>query len=88
MRTLKLALILVGLSLAMVAQSDRSTVTGTISDPAGAVVVNAPVLAKNLDTGLEYKTASTATGNYSLLELPVGHYELTVAVPGFKRWGE
>jgi len=30
------------------AQSDRSTVTGTISDPAGAVVANATIEARNL----------------------------------------
>ena len=68
------------------AQSDRSTVTGTLSDPAGAVVATAPVTARNLDTGGEYQTASTATGNYTLSELPVGRYELSVALAGFKRF--
>ncbi|MCU1336095.1 MAG: Cna B-type protein [Bryobacterales bacterium] len=70
----------------VLAQSDRSQITGTVSDPAGALVANAPVLAKNINTGLEYQTASTATGNYTLNELPVGRYELTVIVPGFKKY--
>ena len=71
---------------AVVAQSDRSQITGTVSDPAGAVVANAPVQAKNVNTGLEYQTVSTTTGNYTLNELPVGRYEMTVAVPGFKKY--
>ena len=72
--------------MAASAQSDRSTVTGTISDPAGAVVANAPVEARNLATGATYRAASTSTGNYALLELPVGNYEVSVTVPGFKKY--
>jgi hypothetical protein len=68
------------------AQSDRSTITGTISDPAGAVVASAALEARNLSTGVNYKAASTATGNYGLAELPVGSYEFTVSVPGFKKY--
>ncbi len=66
------------------AQSDRSQITGTIFDPAGAVVANAPVHARNLDTGGEYDAVSTTTGNYTLNELPVGRYQLNVTAPGFK----
>ncbi len=68
------------------AQSDRSTITGTITDQTGAVVANAPIEAKNLATGLVYSAASTATGNYTISELPVGTYEVTVAVSGFKKY--
>ena len=82
-RILAVALLL---AAAVFAQSDRSSVTGTVSDPAGAVVASAPILAKNLDTGVEYQAGTTATGNYTLPELPVGRYEITVAVPGFKRF--
>ncbi len=65
-------------------QTDRGTITGTISDPAGAVVANAPIQAKNTETGATYQAASTATGNYTLAQLPAGPYEITVTVPGFK----
>ena len=65
---------------------DRSQITGTVSDPAGAIVAGAPVSAKNINTGLEYQAATTTTGNYTLNELPVGRYEVTVAVPGFKKF--
>ncbi|HEX5431938.1 MAG TPA: TonB-dependent receptor [Bryobacteraceae bacterium] len=68
------------------AQSDRGTITGTVTDPAGAVVANAQVQARNVDTGAIYPTTTTATGNYTLAQLPVGTYELTVAAMGFKKY--
>jgi hypothetical protein len=68
------------------AQSDRGTITGTISDPAGAVVANASIEARNIETGTVYPVVSTTTGNYTIAELPVGSYELTVSVPGFKKF--
>src|SRR6516164_5946661 len=67
------------------AQSDRGTITGTVSDPAGAVIASASVEARNTDTGAVYQAASSATGNYTIAELPVGNYELTVTMPGFKK---
>src|SRR5208282_1961855 len=68
------------------AQTDRGIITGTISDPAGAVVPNAPIEAKNLGTGVVYPAASSGTGNYTIPQLPVGTYEVSVTVPGFKRY--
>jgi hypothetical protein len=68
------------------AQSDRGTITGTVSDPAGAVVANAPIQAKNTGTGVEYASATSATGNYTLLQLPPGTYQVNVTVPGFKKY--
>jgi hypothetical protein len=70
----------------MFAQSDRGTITGTISDPAGAVVANAQIEARNLETDAVYPAASTTTGNYTLSQLPVGTYELSAVVPGFKKY--
>ncbi|HEY3825729.1 MAG TPA: TonB-dependent receptor [Bryobacteraceae bacterium] len=74
------------ISTAAFAQSDRGTITGTVADPAGAVVPNASIEAKNLATGLTYQTASTATGNYTVTELPAGPYEINATVPGFKKY--
>jgi hypothetical protein len=71
---------------AALAQGDRGTITGTISDPAGAVVANAPVEAKHLDTGSVYQAATSNTGNYTLSQLPAGIYEITVGVQGFKKY--
>jgi hypothetical protein len=73
---------------AMVAfgQGDRGTITGTISDPAGAVVPNAVIEARNTATGTVYNGATTETGNYTFAGLPFGVYEVSVAVPGFKKF--
>src|SRR5215471_2404153 len=68
------------------AQSDRGTITGTISDPAGAVIASAPVVVKNTETGVLYEAASSATGNYTIVQAPAGAYELSVTVPGFKKY--
>ena len=69
-----------------VAQSDRGTITGTVSDPAGAVIANAPIQAKNVETGVVYEGATSTTGNYTLAQLPVGNYQVTVALAGFKKY--
>ena len=68
------------------AQSDRGTITGTVADPAGAVIRGAGIEAKNIETGALYQVASTETGNYTLPQLPVGTYQLTVSVSGFKQF--
>jgi Carboxypeptidase regulatory-like domain len=57
---------------AALAQSDRGTITGTISDPSGSAVGNATVEARNVDSGTVYPVASSATGDYNIGELPVG----------------
>jgi hypothetical protein len=86
MRLVRTTVSILVLALAALAQSDRGTITGTIADPAGAVVANAAVQAKNVGTGGLYDVVSTATGNFTLAELPVGTYEVSVAVPGFKKF--
>jgi len=68
------------------AQTATGIITGTISDPGGAVVANAPLQLKNSETGTLYEAASSTTGNYTFGQLPVGTYELTVTVPGFKTY--
>jgi hypothetical protein len=68
------------------AQGERGTITGAVSDPGGAVVAAAGIQARHVETGTTYDTTSTATGNYTLSQLPVGTYEVTVTVPGFKRY--
>jgi len=73
-------------AVALFAQSDRGTITGTISDPAGAVVAAAPVEARNTQTGVVTDVASSATGNYTIPSLAAGEYEIRVSVPGFKKF--
>src|SRR3954467_11812122 len=83
---MRLSILALGLSLAAFAQSDRGTITGTIIDPAGAVVAAAPIEIRNVENGAVYQAASSATGNYTLAQLPAGQYELSVSVAGFKKY--
>jgi hypothetical protein len=67
-------------------QGGTGTITGTVTDPTGAVVANASVEAKNAETGAAYTGATTSAGNYAIPNLPVGTYALTVKVAGFKTY--
>jgi Carboxypeptidase regulatory-like domain/TonB dependent receptor len=68
------------------AQTSGGTITGTVSDPAGAVIAAAAIDARNTATGASYPVASSSTGNYTIVDLPAGTYELSVTVPGFKKY--
>jgi hypothetical protein len=70
----------------LLAQSDRGTITGTIVDATGAVIANAAVEAKNVETGAVYPVSASGTGNYTIVQLPSGTYELDVTVSGFKKF--
>jgi len=67
------------------AQSNQGTITGTISDPAGAVVPTAQIEAKNAETGLVYRGGASGSGNY-VIPVPAGTYEITVNAAGFKKF--
>jgi hypothetical protein len=67
-------------------QSDRGNITGTVSDPAGAMVPGAKVTAKSPENGSVFETVTTATGNYTLPSLPGGVYDLTVEAAGFTKY--
>jgi len=67
-------------------QTALGTITGIVSDPAGAVVANATVEVKNLNSAQVYRALTTETGNYTVSQVPVGPYELTVTVQGFKTY--
>ena len=86
MRKLQLIVWLFVFSHAASAQTDRGTITGTVSDATGAVIPGATIEAKNVATGAVYQAGSSETGNYTLAQLPAGTYEVSAALPGFKRF--
>lgn len=59
--------------------------SGTIQDQQGAILSGTRVLLVNEATGLQREAASSATGEYLFLELPVGDYRLEVQASGFRR---
>lgn len=67
-----------------VAQGPVGTLTGTVTDPGGAVVPGAAIVAKNTATGVETNTTTTNTGTYTLPYLPSGTYNVRISAPGFR----
>src|SRR5262245_5260977 len=67
-------------------QTDRGTITGTVSDATAAVIPGVAIEAKNVQTGAVYQAGSSETGNYTLAQLPAGTYELSAVLPGFRRF--
>ncbi len=65
-------------------QTFRGTILGTVTDSSGAAVAGATVTIKNVDTGLIRTTVSTADGTYSVPELPIGTYTVTIDKSGFQ----
>src|SRR5437667_5423225 len=86
MRNLTVVVCLLFFALCAFAQTDRGTLTGTVSDPSGAVIPGASIEARNVQTGAMYQAGSSETGNYTLAQLPAGTYELSATLPGFKRF--
>src|SRR5579875_969298 len=60
-------------------------VTGTITDPSGAVVPNATVTIKSNATGATRTATSNAAGAYRFSLLPPGHYTVTATAQGFSK---
>ncbi len=82
------ALFVVTLALAFLtqfasAQQTLGAITGTVSDPSGAVVSDATVKAVNIATNLEV-VAHTKNGSFQIPDLPAGTYRVTVTKDGFK----
>ena len=68
---------------ALVAQTFRGGITGTVSDATGATVAGASVKLAGQDTGLTRESPSSSTGEFVFQDLPLGKYDITVRVPGF-----
>ena len=65
------------------AQSTSATVSGTVSDIQGGVLAGAHIVLKNLDTGQSRDDVSDKTGNFRVVGLPPGRYELRATLKSF-----
>ncbi len=66
------------------AQNITASITGTVTDPSGAVVRYADVIARNTATGLTFSVKTNPVGVYSIQFLPPGPYTLTFKAKGYK----
>ncbi len=71
-------------SLNVAGQQITGSIRGTVSDPSGAIVQAATVTAKQIETGLTRVAITDRQGEYVLVELPIGHYQLEIQAKGFQ----
>jgi len=67
------------------AQTESGSITGSVSDPTGAVVSNATVRLTDVDRGLQREVASGNRGFYTFASVRPGHYLMEVEKGGFKK---
>lgn len=66
------------------AQVEQASFVGRITDPTGAAVVGAKVVARNTATNVEYRAVTNSTGTYDVTPIPPGVYVLRVSATGFR----
>jgi len=64
-------------------QADQGAITGTVTDPTGAVVPNAQVTVTSSETGLVLKSETDGSGVFIFSPLKIGTYTVTAVAPGF-----
>ena len=71
---------------AVVLAQDTASITGTVTDPSGAAVVNAQVTVSSPERGINRTTATNGSGEYLVAGLPAGTVNVAVTAPGFKKY--
>lgn len=66
------------------AQDFRSTLTGQVTDPSGAVISGATVIAVNTASGTQYKATTSSKGVYYIPYVLPGSYNVSASAPNFK----
>ena len=79
---MKTSILCCGLLAVCVRAAAAAQISGTVTDPSGAVVPNAQVIVRDIATGVEIQTASSAEGRY-VAETANGSYLLIVTRDGF-----
>src|ERR1700733_2347716 len=84
---LTVSLAILALSAVGFAQELAATLTGTVTDPSGAVVAGVTVVVHSNDTGSDIRTVTTSgTGGFNITNLPAGRYTVTVKSEGFQTY--
>src|SRR5205809_1847359 len=68
-----------------IAQTSTATILGTVKDTSGALIPGVSITVEHTETGQTRAAISSETGDYNVPLLPVGAYEITTAMPGFKQ---
>src|SRR5437667_3080768 len=85
-RLLTAIVVLIALETCLVfAQSSTATILGVVRDTTSALVPGVSITVKHVDTGLTRTAISSESGAYNVQLLPVGAYEISTTMPGFKQ---
>src|SRR5437867_9727946 len=78
--------VLVALPTCLVfAQTSTATILGVVKDTTGALIPGVSITVKHTDTGQTRTAISSDSGSYNVPLLPVGAYEISTMMPGFKQ---
>ncbi len=84
---LAVSVVVLALSALGLTQELAATLTGTVTDPSGAVVAGATVVVHSDDTGADVRSVTTSNaGNFNITNLAAGHYTVTVKNAGFQTY--
>src|SRR5213593_2487314 len=67
------------------AQTSTATILGVVRNTSGALVPGVSITVKHIESGLTRTATSSGRGGYIVPFLPVGPYEITTIMPGFKQ---
>lgn len=84
MRILTIAAAILLTSAAIFGQGGTGQISGTVTDPNGAVVAGASVKLKDLGTGFTREATTNGEGHYSIQLLPAGRYSVEISGNGFQ----
>jgi hypothetical protein len=85
-RSCLLLVLLVISAAAAIAADPTGTISGLVTDPSGAAVVNADVTVRNPKTGLTRSAKTDTQGGFLFPLMPVGTYDVTIEMQGFRRF--
>ena len=77
---------LIALPVALLAQTATGSISGVVTDPNGASIPAATVVATHTPTGRQYTSVTTQAGLYVFPNLPTGPFTITVKQAGFKTY--
>src|SRR5436309_2921336 len=67
------------------AQTATATIVGVVKDTSGALIPGVSITVKHTETGQTRTAISSDSGSYNVPLLPVGAYEISTTMPGFKQ---
>ncbi|MGH9859170.1 MAG: carboxypeptidase-like regulatory domain-containing protein, partial [Candidatus Acidiferrales bacterium] len=84
-RTIVLLALFSLLALPCIAQELSGRIEGSVTDPQGAVIPGASVVATHVDTNIEYRATTNEVGRFTIPNARLGRYRVAVESQGFKR---